>query len=1776
MSLNNFKALLKKNLLILKSTYILTFIELFSPMMVMLILLLINSKFETEHYELTEKNYYKNCSSFSANIYSFCRYIDSITYCPPNSTIALIGENFPNEIKERIRARFKKRKYLLLDFINYESFNELKNYIKSKTYKKSRQVCFGISYKKDVNKYTFKLHYFASQYIKDRRHANIPSSNVDILDPFRVKPDFDSFYLYMRTGYLMTQKILYDYVLRKETGIYDASIRFNIIPQKYDEKLYNLLHQFLSEIISIIVLIAYAFPLCINIYRLVKEKESKAKEIMKIIGLNEFSYFLSYFIIYFVMNIFYALLNSIIMNQVLNYVEMKYLFLYFFLYGIVIYSLIFFFQSFLEKAKLSIIFCLLVYIIVYFIGYPLRSRSVNKTIKIIFGLLFPPINLDLGSNTLTQFQINFNQFNGRVFMEYKNYSIFDMYILFLFNFIIYIFLGFYLQNVLPHEYGIHKPWNFLCKKKYWDLGQIFFINKKKNISKNNKVNKDNIHFHNINTSFDTIIEEKDKKISMNLNTKKIGEIKNSDNIKPKIKKDEKDILHIRNIKKQFGDKKVLNGVNFDLCKNEIFVLLGHNGAGKTTLISILTGLITSNSGEVIYNNKNILSPENVSILHKKIGICPQHNVLFEDLTVEEHLELFCEFKSESQDNKNQEISSILNTISLMDKRKTKAGDLSGGQKRKLSVGIALIGKSSLIFLDEPTSGMDITSRRNLWDMLKLCSNGKYIILTTHFMEEAAVLGNRIGILSEGEMKVIGTPLELIEKYAQNVNLNITKHFDSNEDIIISYILDNFNNKNLNIDIENFNREILFRISAENQEIKWSEFFEKLDKDKSKLKIKSYSISKSTLEDVFINLGKYINKNKNNMNNSKENYESQRLKKSKELKHNSSLYITDNNYDTNINNFSKFWKDFKMCFMKRMKQIIRDQKTFSLEILCPILLTFIGCLVGYIELLEENKSFPLTLNQITNDSQIIYYKNYLENYNSNFLVDFNNYILNHKFSENISKIKFENINGIDDYNYNLNIINNTYELYEQKKLNKNKSYIYYVPIDINLIKQKYIFNIVVDITVRHISPISVSFLLNNVIRIVTNKDIQIEMINEPFPYTDEEIKDKKSRNQILIVFFISVAFSLIPSNFITVLIKERENNSKHLQIISGISLFGYWFNNYIFDLIKYYLIGGICFFLLIIFDFYEKYFHILYLEYGPAMISFTYLFTSTFKSEYKGQITVLLINLIFGTIFGIAVIIMRTYYKLYDYANKLAYAFRIVPSFCFCYGYNQLIKKNVIFKLDKNVYKENTEKNVNDTIISIDHVGADCVYLIVEFIFYLIILIILENHFEKNFYRRKIDLNDDIFKEEDDVNLESSRSEHSDYAIKVKNLVKIYYDNCFNKINAVKNISFNLVKGEIFGFLGTNGAGKTTTFKCLSHEIYPTFGNIEINGLDIIPNFNKIRNLIGYCPQFDAIFDYLTVYENLEFYGKIKGAKEEKLNSIIKALIEEMNLVEFENKISGTLSGGNKRKLTVAIALICNPPIILLDEPSTGMDPEARRHMWKVIYNVSLNKKESTIIMTTHSMEEAESLCKKIGILVDGKFKCLGTSDEIKIKYGKGFEFNLQIKEPEIHELYLKYKINQDNFNLEINKIDFDECFRKYNLEKYKIIFNKGSFGEKVLEELNNKRFISLNKIILTIYYSTYSLGIIKLIKNYFDNIICVDFKENNFLFQIERKKSEEEKSIGFLFGLIEDYKNEYNVGQYSLQYSPLEQIFNEFAIKKENKQQKINIVINKDILDIFC
>jgi len=191
---------------------------------------------------------------------------------------------------------------------------------------------------------------------------------------------------------------------------------------------------------------------------------------------------------------------------------------------------------------------------------------------------------------------------------------------------------------------------------------------------------------------------------------------------------------------------------------------------------------------------------------------------------------------------------------------------------------------------------------------------------------------------------------------------------------------------------------------------------------------------------------------------------------------------------------------------------------------------------------------------------------------------------------------------------------------------------------------------------------------------------------------------------------------------------------------------------------------------------------------------------------------------------------------------------------------------------------------------------------------------------------------------------------------------------------------------------------------MTGEIFPTSGDLSLCGFDVTsPDaFEKAKKHIGYCPQFDCIFEGLTVIEHLRTYASIKGVKKSYRERLIKSLIDDMDLNDFKNVVATTLSGGNKRKLSVSMAMIGNPPLIFLDEPSTGVDPQAKRFMWNIISKISTERKKSTVIITTHSMEEAEALCTKMGIMVKGKFKCFGAASYIKDKFGTGYEIEFKI------------------------------------------------------------------------------------------------------------------------------------------------------------------------------
>jgi ABC-type multidrug transport system ATPase subunit len=219
--------------------------------------------------------------------------------------------------------------------------------------------------------------------------------------------------------------------------------------------------------------------------------------------------------------------------------------------------------------------------------------------------------------------------------------------------------------------------------------------------------------------------------------------------------------------------------------------------------------------------------------------------------------------------------------------------------------------------------------------------------------------------------------------------------------------------------------------------------------------------------------------------------------------------------------------------------------------------------------------------------------------------------------------------------------------------------------------------------------------------------------------------------------------------------------------------------------------------------------------------------------------------------------------------------------------------------------------------------------------------------------------------------------------------------------AVNNLSFGVAKKECFGFLGLNGAGKTTTFKILTGEIRATSGQAYVNGCDISKKMLEARRSLAFCPQFDYLPENMTVRDTLMLFSGIRGLEFKTINNVINDLMAVFKITEFKNKMVQTLSGGNKRKVSSAISFIGRPKVVFLDEPTTGMDPAARRYLWTVIKKA--RDSGMTIVLTTHSMEECEALSSKLGIMVNGQFKCFGSVQHLKDKFGKGYTLILKLK-----------------------------------------------------------------------------------------------------------------------------------------------------------------------------
>jgi len=595
----------------------------------------------------------------------------------------------------------------------------------------------------------------------------------------------------------------------------------------------------------------------------VSEKETKVRYSMEMMGLKRSVYWTSWAILYL---IYYALntIVTIIMGKLFGYsffvkTDAMVLFVLFFLYGIAMGAAAMFITTLVNRTKTAVLIGISILIIGFVfnylfsgdtMGYSLWSNNINSIYRKLFSYLVPFFNFTkMFLDVKNKSGVNYNMATDSI-IEGENYTWQDLnkkpktsfdntensdsydieptshaaYYLIINTFIFFI-LCLYCDNVLPNIYGNKKPFYYFLLPSYWK-GKNSYINEKRWIRETQDKYSSKIDINEL----DNDVQEHYKYTC-----------------DPKLNKDPIKVINLRKVFGRFKNKKVaVQSTCLSVKKDKVLVLLGQNGAGKSTTMNIMSGLSPSSGGDILIYNKSV--KKNPEAVQSELGICPQDDILFKNLTALEHLQLYSGLKGAGDSRELQDLlNNRLKAVQLYTVRNARAKTYSGGMKRRLSMIISTIGDPKVILLDEPTTGMDPVNRRYVWRFIEEFKKDRSILLTTHSMEEADALGDNIIIMSDGIIKAIGDCTHLKNKFGNGYH--------------ISAIVDPNN-------VESFNAiasemvpgihladdsagALLYELSYE-QTNYIPRFVKYLDENPDNY-VNSWGMSQTTLEEVFLNV-----------------------------------------------------------------------------------------------------------------------------------------------------------------------------------------------------------------------------------------------------------------------------------------------------------------------------------------------------------------------------------------------------------------------------------------------------------------------------------------------------------------------------------------------------------------------------------------------------------------------------------------------------------------------------------------------------------------------------------------------------------------------------------------------------------------------------------------------------------------------------------------------------------------------------------------------------------
>ncbi|KAL1517917.1 hypothetical protein ABEB36_001617 [Hypothenemus hampei] len=1145
--------------------------------------------------------------------------------------------------------------------------------------------------------------------------------------------------------------------------------------------------------------------------------------------------------------------------------------------------------------------------------------------------------------------------------------------------IIYLLIALYVEAVFPGTYGVPQKWYFPFTKQYW-CGQSRSIA--------------------IDSTFNDIVENEGEFFEPEPKNLRAG-------------------IKIRNLRKVFKNNAAVRNLSLNMYQDQITVLLGHNGAGKTTTMSMLTGMFTPTSGTAIINGYDIRTEMNK--VRESLGLCPQHNIIFDELTVAEHLYFFSRLKGMEESKIKDEITHYVNLLELEPKRNAKSSSLSGGMKRKLCVGVALCGNSDIVMLDEPTAGMDPSARRALWDLLLKQKKDRTILLSTHFMDEADLLGDRIAIMAGGELQCCGTSFFLKKKYGAGYHLIMDKNPKCDPYTVTNLLAKYIPNIQPN---GNVGSELSYLL-AESQSGLFEPMLRDLEQNKEFFGINSFGISLTTLEEVFMKVGAdhgqeemYNEKINGEEINGKEAVIENTIGDSKTIPHTISFG------DLLLNQIIAM-------SLKKILSTIRSWVLLCTQILMPIIFLVMTMIVAKQQnTIGDLPPMPLNLERYTDPVT---------------LVDIND----------------ANTNGYDEIYKN--VVGNAYskvdsiqetilQLTAETPVTVRRRYIggaSFNPLN-DILSTLPIFDVNYTVYFNndpyHTPAVALNLALNSVYRKIRNCDnCSLDITNHPMPYSaNTQFNNLAIGNNMGFQLAFNICFSMafVSSFYVLFIVRERVCKSKHLQFVSGVKVMVFWFITLFWDFITYLitivalLIALICFqedgfksvgdlgrLFLILFYF------------GWSMLPMMYLAGFLFDIPSTGYTRMTLFSIFTGCAAFLIVQVLSTPDLDLEHVGKaLHWIFLLIPHYSLGTGIRDTYTLYSYEKLCNQLYEQCIQIAPNYTreecfreipaaasiCIGLDvnyykwespGIGRNLLYsFLVGFILLLVLLVIEFKLFsqisyfikQKLFPKHPIDVADEDsdIREERLKILEMSNMEllNQNYTLVVKDLTKYY-----KKFLAVNGLCLGVKHYDCFGLLGINGAGKTTTFKMLTGDVPISYGDAWVNGKSIKSQIKEVQKIIGYCPQFDALLDDLTARETLHMFALLRGIKKNYCNALAEKLAMDFDFRRHLDKQVKELSGGNKRKLSTSIALIGDPPIIYLDEPTTGMDPATKRYLWNALCQIRDSGK--TIILTSHSMEECEALCTRLAIMVNGNFKCLGSTQHLKSKFAEGYTLTIKLKKP---------------------------------------------------------------------------------------------------------------------------------------------------------------------------